>query len=480
MAIQERFFDFKSEIKSKKTAEHGAILNGIGPISGFDKISLDLVNKKMTLDTYNPKSMEDIKKYDYYGIEKGFNANYLIGENSTFKPIIGAVVTADGILTLLTEPLTIDLPYEFSQVFENTKTEDSVYCWCFPITAYHTYQTSSSPFATTFRIPTYLSGKSYSSGAFNYEAPTYLQRNNFRNWFTKFSQVNDTEIFSKLNGSNEVYIGLYTFYTHKGIVLNDVTEFPSFGLSANIRVVDFINTIVIPYQYKNEFFRYPKYQIQNKHSTYDRDDTRREPSFLYSTTVKAQSKIASRVNYGSGSTSEYSMIATNYVLGIDCKTHNSKGDSCTVKVHGRIVTEKSTRVLSTPAQNDSIQSWYLSDAKLNLHSMCAYIGITDEYMLAENIKYKIRGVIELVSNSGGYKAIIPIVENYFSYQHDQFSDSNQIVSGRGSSLNLTISGLPEDKTVTGDIVTPVGNATFWNNGTIRCTFDYWVEFDPRV
>lgn len=251
---QERYFDYKSEIKSKKSAEQGLILNGVGPQYGFDKVTLDLANGTVTLDTNQPKTFLDLKDkyYDlYWGQDKKIkDLRFLNSESGAFKPVIGAVVTLDGILTLVDEPITIDLPEDFMTELNNHTNVNEVCNWCLCITAYHNYQPSASPFATIFRVAAWCMGSATSSSSSNFNRICTLQKSNFRNWFTNFSQLDVTNFYNQMNQPNEVFIGLYTFFTVNKEVIDKDTNLPSIMSSNKINPQSWMNRWCIPYKYR--------------------------------------------------------------------------------------------------------------------------------------------------------------------------------------------------------------------------------------
>lgn len=252
---QERYFDYKSEIKSKKSAEQGLILNGVGPQYGFDKVTLDLTNGTVTLDTNQPKTLQDLKDIYTNNPNDWYNQisdiRFLNQESGAFKPIIGAVVTLDGILTLVDEPVTIDLPEDFMTELNNHTDVNEVCNWCLCITAYHNYQPSASPFATIFRVAAWCMGSATSSSSSNFNRICTLQKEKFKNWFTDFTQLDDTNFYNKMNQPNEVFIGLYTFFTVNKEVINKDTDLPS-GVMASSRINPqfWMNRWCVPYHYK--------------------------------------------------------------------------------------------------------------------------------------------------------------------------------------------------------------------------------------
>ena len=251
---QERYFDYKSEIKSKKSAEQGLILDGVGPQYGFDKVTLDLANGTVTLDTNQPKTLQDLKDIYTNNPNDWYNQisdiRFLNQESGAFKPIIGAVVTLDGTLTLVDEPVTIDLPEDFMTEFNSHTNASEVCNWCLCITAYHNYQPSASPFATIFRVAAWCMGSATSSSSSNFNRICTLQKEKFKNWFTDFSQTDDTNFYDKMNQPNEVFIGLYTFFTVNKEVINKDTNLPSIMSSSRINPQFWMNRWCVPYHYK--------------------------------------------------------------------------------------------------------------------------------------------------------------------------------------------------------------------------------------
>lgn len=252
---QERYFDYKSEIKSKKSAEQGLILEGVGPQYGFDKVTLDLANGTVTLDTNQPKTLQDLKDIYTNNPNDWYNQisdiRFLNQESGAFKPIIGAVVTLDGILTLVDEPVTIDLPEDFMTELNRHTDVNEVCNWCLCITAYHNYQPSASPFATIFRVAAWCMGSATSSSSSNFNRICTLQKEKFKNWFTDFTQLDDTNFYNQMNQPNEVFIGLYTFFTVNKEVIDKDTDLPS-GVMASSRINPqfWMNRWCVPYHYK--------------------------------------------------------------------------------------------------------------------------------------------------------------------------------------------------------------------------------------
>lgn len=251
---QERYFDYRSEIKSKKSAEHGALINGVGPIFGFDKYSLDFNNGTLTLDSNNPKNIQELTTKLPFG-KYLKNIRYINNENGAFKSYIGGVITLDGILTVVDEPIIIELPEDFMAAYELSKTQDYTYNWALIISASHVYSKTPSVYATKFRISTFLQGSLQGSVSKHYGIGTRYQSLSMDYWFKDlsswYSDLDDkSNIYKSLTEPNEVFVGILNIWSNLGSLL-DPKKVPinDVKLSSGINI-NFVNKLVIPYNYE--------------------------------------------------------------------------------------------------------------------------------------------------------------------------------------------------------------------------------------
>lgn len=99
MVTQKRYFEYGSRIKSKDSAEPFGLINGIGAIFGFDKISIDTLNSNFIIGSSNDESEPDKNKYLYISDENGIVQNYN-----------HLVVTPDGIITAILDNIELSKP----------------------------------------------------------------------------------------------------------------------------------------------------------------------------------------------------------------------------------------------------------------------------------------------------------------------------------------------------------------------------------
>lgn len=99
MATQKRYFDYGSPIKSKNSAEPFGLINGIGAILGFDRITNNTGNTGFIIGSNNADSIANKTKMVY-----------LSDENGTVQNYNHAVITPDGIITAISGDLDITKP----------------------------------------------------------------------------------------------------------------------------------------------------------------------------------------------------------------------------------------------------------------------------------------------------------------------------------------------------------------------------------
>lgn len=99
MATQKRYFDYGSRIRSKNSAEPFGLINGIGPIFGFDIASISLDNTKITISSSNNNSNKSLNKY-----------RYISDENGNMQIPNHLVIHTDGIITALYGDIELDKP----------------------------------------------------------------------------------------------------------------------------------------------------------------------------------------------------------------------------------------------------------------------------------------------------------------------------------------------------------------------------------
>lgn len=97
MTTQIRYFDYGSRIRSKNSAEPFALINGIGPVFGFNSVSLGENNKIIIsstnkLDTTQPKSV------------------YISDENGNIKVPNHLFINTDGIIAAIYGNIELDKP----------------------------------------------------------------------------------------------------------------------------------------------------------------------------------------------------------------------------------------------------------------------------------------------------------------------------------------------------------------------------------
>lgn len=97
MATQIRYFDYGSRIRSKNSAEPFALINGIGPVFGFNSVSLGdnnkiIISSTNKLETTQPKSI------------------YISDENGNIKVPNHLFINTDGIIAALYGDIELDKP----------------------------------------------------------------------------------------------------------------------------------------------------------------------------------------------------------------------------------------------------------------------------------------------------------------------------------------------------------------------------------
>ena len=94
--MQERYFDWRAPVKSKKAAEPFALVSGIGPKYGFNKLTVVPVTHNVLYDVTIGKlnSNKDI---------------YITDSSNIIQPSIGSLITPDGLVTNFKEEVTLPL-----------------------------------------------------------------------------------------------------------------------------------------------------------------------------------------------------------------------------------------------------------------------------------------------------------------------------------------------------------------------------------
>lgn len=207
---QERYFDYRSEIKSKKSAEHGAILQGVGPVYGFDGFEVNLSSRVLTLKSQSPTTIEELntKAYD--------KVRYITNENNNFKPVQGAVVTLDGILSVWDEAVAIDMPQNLVQQIQASLSSGNPLSSYFAmyIVARHNYIASSSPVATTLVMVDYESNLGGGGG----NNPRLIWKGDMSNWFKVFGSK------TGFNPTTDTIVGMYVLETKAGSIVTEHIE----------------------------------------------------------------------------------------------------------------------------------------------------------------------------------------------------------------------------------------------------------------
>lgn len=89
MATQVRYFDYGSRVRSKNSAEPLGLINGIGPVFGFNKVSLNPDSTKIIVGSNNKTSGNNHKSV------------YISDENGNLQIPDHLLINVDGIITTL-------------------------------------------------------------------------------------------------------------------------------------------------------------------------------------------------------------------------------------------------------------------------------------------------------------------------------------------------------------------------------------------
>lgn len=97
MATQVRYFDYGSRVRSKNSAEPFGLINGIGPVFGFDIASLSADSTKIILGSSNKQTNQDSIKL-----------TYISDENGGLQIPDHLLINVDGIITALYGDIELD------------------------------------------------------------------------------------------------------------------------------------------------------------------------------------------------------------------------------------------------------------------------------------------------------------------------------------------------------------------------------------
>lgn len=97
MATQVRYFDYGSRVRSKNSAEPFGLINGIGPVFGFDVASLSADSSKIILESSNKQSDPN-----------NIKLTYISDENGGLQIPDHLLINVDGIITALYGSIELD------------------------------------------------------------------------------------------------------------------------------------------------------------------------------------------------------------------------------------------------------------------------------------------------------------------------------------------------------------------------------------
>lgn len=478
---QERYFDYRSEIKSKKSAEPFAIANGVGPIFGFDKVTLDLTAGTLTLDTEKPKTLEELKEYNLQKWVDIHDIRFYNNETGTYKPIVGAVVTLDGILTVVDEPITIELSDEFMADYNANKgLTKQVMSWCLAISASHIYQASSSPFATRFRVAAHCYGYSQFGQTSNFDRIATLQASDMKNWFSKFSSLDSTNFYENFTEPNEVYVGLYTFFTVGEHICTDEQDFPSPMVTYDYFNCQYwMNRMVVPYNYHYNGSEFKEHLYEADHlGTISLDANSIIPDYT------SQRLMVHTGTDTSMTSMQTSAVKSDGTFQRSCNINNilvreSKKEMI-VEVTGELSLGYFRTNMTFPSiTSNAIQSLELVDATINptylLQTGIAAMGLKkllgDYCSSLSIITNNISGSVSLTSDSSS--------QQDYAYRDDTYETVKINRGGKGypGSVDLgTRYQLHSSISNDGYPVCPRNNSKHWEGGSARYHLNFKMVF----
>jgi len=186
---QERYFDWRAPVKSKKAAEAHALTTGIGPKSGFNKL---------TIETVVPNATYDIT----VGSKKMYQDLYITDNANLIQQSAGKVITPDGILTNFKEEFTLRIDVLGKPTFQDSNGQ----YWEVLLTASHLYVEDETLVMNT-SIQAKVNEVEVSS-FYEYIMPTPYNPlgKTMESWFIH-------NLTSNVEKTTTVILGLYKIYT---------------------------------------------------------------------------------------------------------------------------------------------------------------------------------------------------------------------------------------------------------------------------
>lgn len=184
MATQERYRDYKAPVSSKNSMEPFGLINGIGPVFGFDRATYNSASNTLVISSNNDDDATQGSQTQ---------VRYSTTEGMALQQPSHGVITPDAILTVLTGALSVN-------VNGTMGTHKEIL-----VIATHNYQASEVTNATTFigyanaTSTSWTNMISYKDGVSSGE-----NYGDIRDWFRV------ADIAGNLEKNKSVIIGLYT------------------------------------------------------------------------------------------------------------------------------------------------------------------------------------------------------------------------------------------------------------------------------
>lgn len=228
MATQVRYFDYGSRVRSKNSAEPFALINGIGPVFGFDSVSLNAEGSKIIIGSTNKLDANKPK------------SAYISDESGNIKIPNHLLINTDGIIAAIYGDIELDKP-------ESSNSE-------YMVIATHNYtETSEIENPSIISVIPNNTGSNFKDMLESDDITIKTWYESIKQWDPSFNQatsvilafidLSDTgniKVYNPFNNSWPIgsQLGLESIYqfngseSNSGVVLNSPSNFLLWGLKS--------------------------------------------------------------------------------------------------------------------------------------------------------------------------------------------------------------------------------------------------------